>query len=208
MPDFPEWRDWPIFDNSLGAWLVAAALAAGTLTILMLVRAGVRRYYERLARTPGTEVLEIPLAVLRKTSLLLFIPISLYVGLQPLKTGAAVDRVADSMVTIALFWQAGIWAVAAATTWLERKRQHSLETNRAAAGSIGIIGFVGGTLLWALVVLLTLDMLGVNITARVARLGIGGIAVALAVQKVLGDLFASLSIALDKPFVIGEFLTI
>jgi len=53
-----------------------------------------------------------------------------------------------------------------------------------------------------------LDNLGVDITALVAGLGIGGIAVALAAQNVLGDLFASLSIVLDKPFVVGDFLNV
>ena len=53
-----------------------------------------------------------------------------------------------------------------------------------------------------------LDNLGVNITALVAGLGVGGIAVALAVQTILGDLFASLSIVVDKPFVVGDFLIV
>jgi len=55
---------------------------------------------------------------------------------------------------------------------------------------------------------MALDNLGIDVTALVAGLGIGGVAVALAVQNVLGDLFASLSIILDKPFVIGDFLVI
>jgi small-conductance mechanosensitive channel len=58
------------------------------------------------------------------------------------------------------------------------------------------------------VALLTLDNLGIDITALVAGLGIGGIAVALAVQNIFGDLFASLSITLDRPFVVGDFLTV
>ena len=63
-------------------------------------------------------------------------------------------------------------------------------------------------ILWVIVLLLVLDNLGVNITGLVAGLGIGGIAVALALQNILGDLFASLSIVLDKPFVIGDFVVV
>jgi small-conductance mechanosensitive channel len=62
--------------------------------------------------------------------------------------------------------------------------------------------------LWSVILLLALDNLGVDVTALVAGLGVGGIAVALAVQNVLGDLFASLSIVLDKPFVIGDFVNV
>jgi small-conductance mechanosensitive channel len=70
------------------------------------------------------------------------------------------------------------------------------------------VSWVGRVVLWAVVMLLVLDNLGIDITALVAGLGIGGIAVALAVQNILGDLFASLSIVLDKPFVVGDFLVV
>src|SRR3546814_20671159 len=59
-----------------------------------------------------------------------------------------------------------------------------------------------------MLVLLGLDNLGVDVTAMVAGLGVGGIAAALAVQNILGDLFASLSIVMDKPFVIGDFIIV
>src|SRR3546814_2233093 len=62
--------------------------------------------------------------------------------------------------------------------------------------------------LWTMLLLLGLDNLGVDVTAMVAGLGVGGIAVALAVQNILGDLFASLSIVIDKPFVIGDFIIV
>jgi small-conductance mechanosensitive channel len=75
-------------------------------------------------------------------------------------------------------------------------------------GTMSIIGIVVRGLIWCVVVLLALDNLGVNITALVAGLGIGGIAVALALQNILGDLFASLAIALDHPFVVGDALAV
>ncbi len=63
-------------------------------------------------------------------------------------------------------------------------------------------------MLWAVILLAMLSNLGVNITAFVASLGVGGIAVALAVQNILGDVFASLSIAVDKPFEVGDFIVV
>jgi len=74
------------------------------------------------------------------------------------------------------------------------------------SGSMSVLLFVARVAIFALAVLLALDNLGVNITALVAGLGIGGIAIALAVQTVLGDLLASLSIAFDKPFQPGDLL--
>jgi small-conductance mechanosensitive channel len=71
-----------------------------------------------------------------------------------------------------------------------------------------LASLVGRVVLWAIAALVTLDNLGFNITTLMASLGIGGIAVALAVQNILGDIFSSVSIALDKPFVIGDFIVV
>jgi small-conductance mechanosensitive channel len=146
------------------------------------------------------------LQVLSRTTLPLLLIVSLFIGAQWLQVGPTTQRVLSSAITIALFWQVGIWMMASASIWLERKRRRSLGTDRAAVGSLSIISFVVNVVIWAMVLLLTLDNLGIDITALIAGLGIGGIAVALAVQNVLGDLFASLSITLDRPFVVGDFL--
>jgi small-conductance mechanosensitive channel len=102
----------------------------------------------------------------------------------------------------------GIWASHAVRFYLESKQRGSGEVDRSFVGSIDIIAFVARILIWALVLLVALDNLGVNITALLAGLGVGGVAVALALQNILGDLFASLSIALDKPFRLGDALAI
>lgn len=68
--------------------------------------------------------------------------------------------------------------------------------------------FFGRLALWAAVLLLVLDNLGVQVTTLLAGLGIGGVAVALALQSILGDLFASVSILVDKPFEIGDFIIV
>ena len=70
------------------------------------------------------------------------------------------------------------------------------------------VSFVGKLALYAGLVIVALDNLGFDITTLIAGLGVGGIAIALAVQNILSDLFASLSIVLDKPFVIGDFIII
>lgn len=198
----------PLFTNTLLDWTIALGVALATLFVLLAIRRMVRSYYRRVQATAETELLEIPTQVLSRTTLLLLLVIALFVGAQWLTTGAPTQRVLTSAITIALFWQAGIWLTAAASIWLDRKRQRSLATDRAAVGSLGIISFVVSVVIWAMVLLLTLDNLGIDITALIAGLGIGGIAVALAVQNVLGDLFASLSITLDRPFVIGDFLIV
>jgi small-conductance mechanosensitive channel len=197
-----------LFQNSLLDWSIAIGVATAAVLILLAIRRTIRAYYKRMQATAQTELLEIPMQVLSRTTLLLLLVVSLYIGAQWLTTGPMTQRVLNSAITIALFWQSGIWLVTAVSIWLERKRKATLVTDRAAVGSLGIIGFVLNVVIWAMVLLLTLDNLGIDITALIAGLGIGGVAVALALQNILGDLFASLSITLDRPFVVGDFLNV
>jgi small-conductance mechanosensitive channel len=113
----------------------------------------------------------------------------------------------SNTVMVLILIQVGLWAGRTVRFYLEMKELER-GADRVFAGSLDIIGFVARMLIWSLLILVALDNVGVNITALLAGLGVGGVAVALALQNVLGDLFASLSIALDKPFVIGDSLTI
>jgi small-conductance mechanosensitive channel len=89
-----------------------------------------------------------------------------------------------------------------------RYRKEQAAEDPGLATALGAVGILAQGIIWAIFLLLILQNLGIQITALVTGLGIGGIAVALAVQNVLGDLLASLSIVLDKPFVIGDFVVV
>lgn len=104
--------------------------------------------------------------------------------------------------------QIGIFGSTAIELSIEEARQRKGTTDPAALSTLGLIGTILKFALTVALVLTSLNFLGVNITALVAGLGIGGIAVALAAQNLLGDLFASLTIVLDKPFVVGETLMV
>jgi small-conductance mechanosensitive channel len=193
--------DWP-------GLVLAGAAAALVFFVLWTVRGLVRRRYDRLARTDAKEMLGIPLQAASRTTLPFIVVVAAFAGLATFGVEGRGAALLQTLVTIALFWQAGLWVSTALVAWLDHRREATLSEDKAVAGSIGIIRFVARVAVWAMVLLLTLDNLGVDITALVAGLGIGGIAVALALQNVLGDLLASLSIALDQPFVLGDFLIV
>ena len=197
--------------NGAADWArLLAALAAATAAFVALwaARGIARRHHARLARTPATEMLEIPLQAASRTTLAFLVLVAAFAGLTIHGIEGRAAAWLQKIVTIGLFWQAGLWVSTALVAWLDHRRKLTLSEDRAVAGSIGILRVVARVSVWSMVLLLTLDNLGVDITALVAGLGIGGIAVALAVQNVLGDLLASFSIALDKPFVIGDFLIV
>ena len=195
-------------NNTLWQLTVAASVAVGTFFILLLIRRALSSRYTKLAATPETELFELPLHMASRTTLLFVLMSAIFVGAQWLTLPAPVSRALKTVFTITAFWQIGIWATIGVLGALERKRRTTLANDAAAASSIGVIGFVARATIWSFVLLLTLDNLGIQIKPLLAGLGIGGIAVALAAQNILGDLFASLSITLDRPFVVGDALKV
>jgi len=194
--------------NTMTQWWWALTIFGATLLAGLLLKRIVKYQYQRMAKTPELELMEMPFKIISRTANTFLIIISVFAALQSLVLTEKVQHIADKVLLIAICWQVGLWVSTAAMSWLEHRRQFKLQQDRATAGSLNIISVVLRVAIWVVVLLLTLDNLGINITTLVAGLGIGGIAVALAVQNVLGDLLASLSITLDKPFVVGDALTI
>ncbi|MGH8720972.1 MAG: mechanosensitive ion channel family protein, partial [Burkholderiales bacterium] len=118
------------------------------------------------------------------------------------------DRLLESIAMVALVAQFAVWANMLVLRWLALRAEAARATDPAGATTVSLLGFIARVVVWALALLIALDQLGFNVTALVAGLGIGGIAVALAVQNVLGDLFASMAIVLDKPFQVGDFIIV
>ncbi len=194
--------------NDLRDWLLAAAVAVGTMLLLALIRRSVGRRFARMAERSGSQLDDDLVTVMSHTHGLFLFLLSLYFGLRFVDLPSRVESISDSVITIALFLQAGLWAGALLKLALDRYGEKQLAENPASTTTLSAIGFLGRLVLWAVVLLLTLDNLGVDVTALLTGLGIGGIAVALAVQNILGDLLAALAIVLDKPFAVGDFVIV
>lgn len=201
--------DATLYGNSLLRWLLALGLATAIALGAALVRSVLlRRFTDRAARS-RTLIDDAALDMLRATRLWLVAALALGIGGQGLELPERGARVLGGIATAALFLQIGFWASALLTFWLTRSQRRTVSAaGSAAATSLSALGLLGQLLLWALVLLVLLDNLGVNVTTLIAGLGIGGIAIALAVQNILGDLFASLSIVIDKSFVVGDFIIV
>ncbi|HEX4241462.1 MAG TPA: mechanosensitive ion channel family protein [Steroidobacteraceae bacterium] len=193
--------------NSLTDWLIAGIVAAAVWFALVILRHLVSSRYEKYSVAEQRLPLRLLAYLSGNTRQFLFFALALYAGEECLTLPARVEHGVSSVVSLLILLQVGLWAVRAVKFYLEMK-QLERGADQVFAGSLDIINFVTRVLIWSLVILVALDNLGVNITALLAGLGVGGVAVALALQNVLGDLFASLSIALDKPFVVGDSLTI
>ncbi|MEL0028463.1 MAG: mechanosensitive ion channel family protein [Perlucidibaca sp.] len=197
-------------DNTLEAWGTALALALSINALVALMKWLVIRHAGKTAQLRRRDArggLDHALvAMARHTKQPLIFLVTLMIGTQYLELKPGLEQGLSRVATIAGFLQLGLWLGGGLNFWIDRYRVNSHDAG--ATTSLAALNFIGKLLMWALITMAMLDNLGVNVTAMVAGLGVGGIAVALAVQNILGDLFASLSIVIDKPFVIGETIMV
>jgi small-conductance mechanosensitive channel len=206
-----RWLGVPFLGSSVRAWIVALGIAAASYLALLLIRRLVLRRVGKLAGKTASGLddlngLAIELAERTRRGLLL-LPV-IYFGSFFLSLPARVDAVLRSVAVLAVLLQLALWALIGIDFWVTSTRRKRLAEDAASVTLIGALGFIGKLVLWTVLVLLILDNLGVNVTALVAGLGVGGLAVALALQNILGDLLASLSIIFDKPFVLGDTINL
>ncbi|MDD2882601.1 MAG: mechanosensitive ion channel family protein [Rhodoferax sp.] len=198
-----------ITQNSLQDWTYALLVAAAFILVLHLLRRLALHHLERVAQNTKTVIDDFLVDVLSATRVLLTTAIGLYLGTHFLTLPDALEKWVGRIFVTVMILQAGFWCIRGLIFWLRHHfAQGGPEDEGARSMSLSLLSFLGQVVIWVLVLLLMLDNLGINVTALVASLGIGGIAVALAMQNILGDLFASLSIAIDKPFVIGDFIIV
>lgn len=119
-----------------------------------------------------------------------------------------IDKAFEYVAIITLSLQIGIWANVLVTYWA-RSYIERHGHDRGDATTIQAISIVIKVALWVILAILMLEEgFHQNVTALVAGLGVGGIAIAFALQNVLSDLFAAMSIVTDKPFVIGDAISV
>lgn len=200
--------DTHILGNSLLDWLIAGLIVLAFIVLVMALRVLLCRQLRNLASSRKAIVWDVLLAIVRRGSTLFMLIIAMLLASQVLEFEDKYRTFLNVTAIIGLLLQSGLWASAALHSAVEAYREEQKGKDPASVTTLNVIMFIGRILIWATVILLVLDNLGVNITALIAGLGIGGVAVALALQTVLGDLFASLSIVLDRPFVVGDFLIV
>jgi small-conductance mechanosensitive channel len=192
--------------NAPEQWLRAIAAAAGSVALLWVLRTITERRLARLAEQTDTLADDFAVELVRgiKTSLFVFVAlvgIDAFIVFPP-----PADEAVRIIKILALVLQGFAWTNVIVTFWLG---QWALKNPRASdRTTMAALGFGVRLVLWSLLVLLALQNYGVNITTLITGLGVSGIAIALAVQNILGDLFAALSIVLDKPFVIGDYIVV
>lgn len=203
-----QFLEWEFLVNPVRAWVVAGVIAAFWFTLVWMARSVLVRQVTRLSTRTATHVDALVAQVIGATRLWVVAIVALWAGSIVL---AMTDRLRELVVAVtivAVLVQLGIWGATAIAGYVRHYGETHLERDSASVMTVRAVGFLSRLALWSILLLVILSNLGIDVTALIAGLGIGGIAVALAVQNILGDLFASLSIVVDKPFVVGDFIIV
>jgi small-conductance mechanosensitive channel len=193
--------------NSPEELIIAASITAGVLLITWLVLVVLRRKLANAYKS-ATQVDDFVLDVAHRTKLLLLVLPAILLGTRVLHLPKGLALVIRDGASLSMIAQSVLWATGVVDFWLKRYRRTRMETDPAAVTTLNVFRIGAISILWTIALLLAIQTLGFNVTTLIAGLGIGGVAVALATQNMLGDLFASLSIVIDKPFVIGDFIIV
>lgn len=194
--------------NMVQDWLIAVCILMAVFFVLKIIHRIAISRLSKLAATTDNQLDDLLVSMLKETKFFVLLIASAYVASHAITLKPSVALLWQKAVILMLIVQGGLWASTGVKFWLSLILQKRMDQDASSATTISLLGFVARLILWVIVLLLILDNLGVNITGLVAGLGIGGIAVALALQNILGDLFASLSIVLDKPFVVGDTIAV
>lgn len=195
--------------NPVRAWLVALGVAIVAYLGLVLLRRLVTGHIRRLAERTENAFDDVLVDVVAHTRHFFLLAVAAWIALKGLVFTARVEDRIDQLGHLLLLLQLGLWLDELISSSIGRfieKRRAAGEPG--AVATMRAVGFLGRGLLWVAIFLAVLDAFGVKVTALITGLGIGGIAVALAVQNILGDLFGALAIVLDKPFVVDDFIVV
>jgi small-conductance mechanosensitive channel len=196
-----------VYGNSVEEIILAASIAGGVLVLVWVVRAYARRKLAKAHQTVS-ELDDFLLDVAKLTKLfLLFIP-ALYLGIRALEVSDKLRDLLSKGATLSLIAQGALWVLGVIDFFIHRYRRSRIETDPSAVMTMHVFRVAAVAAVWMFAIVSALANLGLEVGPLIAGLGIGGIAVALALQNILGDLFASLSIVVDKPFVLGDSISI
>lgn len=202
-----DWR-FELYGNAVQQWLLAGGAALGFYLLLLFLRRVVGDWLAALAARTPWQADDVLADLFRGTNRLFLLVVALEAGGQFLSLPPEAHLALQRVMLAALLLQGAGWAINVVDYLVTRRLMAGQDVNvaKTTRGAIMLVVQVG---IWSLAILLLLqNVSGMKVDALIASLGITGVAVALAVQRILGDLFASLSIAIDQPFIIGDTIKV
>jgi small-conductance mechanosensitive channel len=201
-------QDGLLFWTSMEGWLKAILVAGCSYLIMELLSCFLTRRLTALSRHTKSRVDDVFAAALAGTKRFLIFLLAVLIGLHNVDFPDRVEKWLSHALVIVIGLQVAIWLNLAITVWIDKVVDPKTDPTLRNRATTTTTVFILRLAVLLTVLLAALANMGINITAFVTSLGIGGVAIALALQTILGDLLASLSIGFDKPFEVGDFIIV
>jgi len=204
------------WNNTMENYLIALGIFLGIFIVLKLFDCIAIHRLEKLAKKSKTTWDDLIIEFLKEINWFFYLVLALYIGMRTLTLPETVNKIAYYVLVIFIgFYLAkGISKAIEHFVQIQIKKRgdkQGIDTDgdgKANTSMMKVFGILAKIIVWTIVLLMILSNFGIEITPLVASLGIGGIAIALALQAVLGDLFGAFVIYFDKPFKEGDFIII
>lgn len=181
----------------------AAAVTVVSVIVFSFIQNRVVVRLDKLSKRTKNNIDDAVVAVVKSIRPAFYWFLSVYLGFQTLPISASFSMILNGLLLAVVLWYVLRASSVVIDMWLAGTSNDAGE--KSARHFLGIITKSG---LWVVAILLLLSNLGINITSLVAGLGIGGVAIAFALQNILTDLFSSFAIYFDKPFIVGDYIVI
>lgn len=192
-------------NNTVQDYLIALAIVAGTFILLKIFRSYVLSIFKKLAEKTDNVLDDLIIEFVEEMHGPLFIFLGIYFGSQTLVLPEIADTILEYMVILFVIYYV-IRGISKIIDYFVRKQVNKRDDDDDTIAIV--VGMMAKGIVWVIGFLFVLSNLGVNVLSLVAGLGVGGIAIAFALQKILEDIFSSFTIYFDKPFQVGDYIVI
>ncbi|MCD6270274.1 mechanosensitive ion channel [bacterium] len=198
-----------LFGNSIKAYLISLIVFIISLFVLIFFKKEIIKKLQKIARKTKTDIDDLIISFIANIKWPLYFFIALWIASKCISIKGKVESYFSYFIlAVVIFYLALALNKLVDFSVSRTLEKRKLEGQKVNVSAIDLLGKVVKGTVWAIAILIVLENFGVNISALIAGLGIGGIAVAFALQNVLADVFACFSIYFDKPFEIGDFIIV
>jgi small-conductance mechanosensitive channel len=202
--DYLEIQFW---DNTVLDWIKAAAIFISVFIVLKIVKNILVNKLSKIVEGTKSNFDDIFLKVVEQTKDLFLLLAGIYSGMQILNIPESWQGITNKVFMVITALQTGLWLGGFVNYMTSHREQE--EADKQEKTAVHAFGLFGKIIIWSIIAMVAIqNITGMKMDALITSLGIGGIAIGLAVQNILKDLFASLSIFLDKPFLVGDFIVV
>ncbi|HVV55174.1 MAG TPA: mechanosensitive ion channel family protein [Mucilaginibacter sp.] len=193
--------------NTLEAWAISAGIFLACVIAIKIFKRVILVWLKKLAQKTATTLDDYLVEVMERSLVPLLYVAAFYFALKTLTIAVKAEHVFN----VAFLFVTTYFVLGVITSSIKhfvfsfiRTQENSEVKQKQARGLLIILNVV----VWILGIVFIINNLGYNVTTLITGLGIGGIAIALAAQTILGDLFSYFVIFFDRPFEIGDFIVI